>query len=38
VIGYGTAFQVQTPNAANIASVVLMKNGAVTHARPEMAY
>jgi hypothetical protein len=32
VIGYGTALQVQTPNAANIASVVLMKNGAVTHA------
>ena len=32
VIGYGTSFQVQTPNAANIASVVLMKNGAVTHA------
>jgi Domain of unknown function (DUF1929)/Legume lectin domain/PKD domain len=33
VIGYGpTTFQVQTPDAANIASVVLMKNGAVTHA------
>jgi hypothetical protein len=32
VIGYGTSFQVQTPNAANIASVVLMKNGAATHA------
>jgi hypothetical protein len=32
VIGYGTSFQVQTPNAANIASVVIMKNGAVTHA------
>ena len=32
VIGYGTAFQVTTPDAANIASVVLMKNGAVTHA------
>jgi hypothetical protein len=32
VIGYGTSFQVQTPDAANIASVVLMKNGAVTHA------
>ncbi len=32
VIGYGTSFQVQTPDAANIASVVLMKNGATTHA------
>ncbi|MEP6601306.1 MAG: galactose oxidase-like domain-containing protein, partial [Nitrospirota bacterium] len=32
VIGYGTSFTVQTPDAANIASVVLMKNGAVTHA------
>jgi len=32
VIGYGTSFQVQTPDAANIASVVIMKNGAVTHA------
>jgi hypothetical protein len=32
VIGYGTSFQVQTPDAANIASVVLMKDGAVTHA------
>ena len=32
VIGYGTAFTVQTPDAANIASVVLMKNGSVTHA------
>lgn len=32
VVGYATAFQVQTPDAANIASVVLMKNGAVTHA------
>lgn len=32
VIGYGTSFQVQTPDAANIASVILMKNGAVTHA------
>jgi hypothetical protein len=31
-IGYGTSFQVQTPDAANIASVVLMKDGAVTHA------
>jgi hypothetical protein len=32
VIGYGGAFQVQTPDAASIASVVLMRNGAVTHA------
>jgi Domain of unknown function (DUF1929)/Legume lectin domain/Chitobiase/beta-hexosaminidase C-terminal domain/PKD domain len=32
VIGYGTSFQVQTPDAANIASVVIMKNGAATHA------
>lgn len=32
VIGYGMTFQVQTPDAANIASVVLVKDGAVTHA------
>ncbi|MDP9339588.1 MAG: choice-of-anchor D domain-containing protein [Acidobacteriota bacterium] len=32
VVGYGTAFTVQTPDAANIASVVLMKSGSVTHA------
>ena len=32
VIGYGMSFQVQTPDAANIASVVLVKDGAVTHA------
>src|ERR1700730_16251330 len=32
VIGYGTSFQVQTPDVANIASVVIMKNGSVTHA------
>jgi hypothetical protein len=32
VIGYGSAFGVQTPDAANISSVVLMRNGAVTHA------
>ena len=32
VIGYGGGFQVQTPDAANISSVVLMRNGAVTHA------
>ena len=32
VVGYGTSFQVQTPDAANISSVVLMKNGSPTHA------
>ncbi|HEY8714512.1 MAG TPA: choice-of-anchor D domain-containing protein [Candidatus Acidoferrum sp.] len=32
VIEYGSAFTVQTADAANIASVVLMKDGAVTHA------
>ena len=32
VIGYGGAFQVQTPDAASISNVVLMRNGAVTHA------
>jgi hypothetical protein len=32
VVGYGKSFQVQTPDAANIASVVLVKDGAVTHA------
>ena len=32
VIGYGTSFQVQTPNAANISSVVLMKLASTTHA------
>jgi hypothetical protein len=32
VIGYGGAFQVQTLDAANISSVVLIRNGAVTHA------
>jgi hypothetical protein len=31
-IGYGSAFQVQTPDAASIASVVLMRAGAPTHA------
>src|SRR6267143_540271 len=30
-IGYGSAFQVQTPDAANISSVVLMRAGAPTH-------
>jgi hypothetical protein len=32
IVGYGSAFQVQTPDAASIASVVLVRNGAVTHA------
>jgi fibronectin type 3 domain-containing protein len=32
VIGYGNAFQVQTPDAANITSAVLIRAGAVTHA------
>ncbi len=31
-ISYGASFTVQTPNAASIASVVLMKDGSVTHA------
>jgi Domain of unknown function (DUF1929)/Legume lectin domain/Chitobiase/beta-hexosaminidase C-terminal domain/PKD domain len=31
VIGYGGAFTVTTPNAASISTVVLMRNGAVTH-------
>ncbi len=31
-IGYGGAFQVQTPDAASITSVVLMRPGAPTHA------
>ena len=31
-IGYSDPFTIQTPDAANIASVVLMRNGAVTHA------
>ena len=31
-IGYGGAFQVQTPDAANISTVVLMRNGSSTHA------
>ncbi|HYR83787.1 MAG TPA: galactose oxidase-like domain-containing protein [Terriglobia bacterium] len=30
--GYGATFQVQTPNAANITSVVLVRPGAPTHA------
>jgi hypothetical protein len=32
VIGYNAGFQIQTPDAANISSVVLMRNGAATHA------
>ena len=32
VLGYGGAFTINTPDAANISSVVLMRNGAVTHA------
>ena len=31
-IGYGSAFQVRTPDAASITSVVLMRPGAPTHA------
>lgn len=31
-IGYGSAFQVQTPDAATISSVALMRAGAPTHA------
>ena len=31
-IGYGSVFQVQTPDAASISSVVLMRPGASTHA------
>jgi len=32
VIGYGSTFQVQTPDASSIASAVLVRPGAVTHA------
>ena len=32
VIGYGTSFQVQTPDASSISSVVLMKLASTTHA------
>jgi hypothetical protein len=32
VLGYGGAFTINTPDAANVSSVVLMRNGAVTHA------
>jgi hypothetical protein len=31
-VGYGTVFQVATPNAASISSVELIRAGAVTHA------
>src|SRR5258708_17315922 len=31
VIGYNSAFQVQTPDAASITSAVLIRAGAVTH-------
>ena len=31
-IGYAGSFQVQTPNASTISSVVLMRDGSVTHA------
>ena len=31
-IGYGASFQVRTPDAANIKSVVLIRPGAPTHA------
>ncbi len=32
IIGYNSSFQVQTPDAASIASVVLVRAGSVTHA------
>ena len=32
VIGYGNSFQIQTPDAANISSAVLVRAGAPTHA------
>src|SRR3989475_9070150 len=32
VLGYNSAFQMQTSDAANITSAVLIKPGAVTHA------
>jgi fibronectin type 3 domain-containing protein len=31
VLGYNSAFQIQTPDAANITTAVLIKAGAVTH-------
>jgi hypothetical protein len=36
-LGYGTSFTVQTPDAANITSVSLIRTGAVTHAFDENA-
>jgi hypothetical protein len=32
VIGYGSSFQIQTPNAASISSAVLVRAGSPTHA------
>jgi hypothetical protein len=32
VLGYNGGFQLQTPDAANVSSVVLMRDGAATHA------
>ena len=32
VIGYGSSFRVETPDVANIASVVLVRAGSATHA------
>ena len=32
VIGYGSSFQIQTPNAANISAAVLVRPGSPTHA------
>jgi Domain of unknown function (DUF1929)/Legume lectin domain/PKD domain/Glyoxal oxidase N-terminus len=32
VVGYGNSFTLQTPDAANISTVVMMRNGSVTHA------
>jgi hypothetical protein len=32
VIGYGSSFRVNTPDASNISTVALVRNGAVTHA------
>ena len=32
VVGYNSAFQVQTPDAANVSKVMLIRNGSATHA------
>ena len=32
VLGYGNSFQIQTPDAASVSSVVLVRAGSVTHA------